>query len=76
LLVEIYKNEDLIMRVTNLKIDIAENGFVVYEQTIEHGVFGKQWAFESAKTLADFVSDWGHGNTKVKSSHEGEIKSA
>ena len=52
----------------DLKIDIAENGFVVYEAHFDKGVMGKMWAFENSETLADFVSDWGKGNTKVKTS--------
>ena len=60
----------------NLKIDIAENGFVVYEAHYDCGVMGKMWAFESAETLADFVQIWGDGNTKVKTLPENEVKSS
>jgi hypothetical protein len=60
----------------NLKIDIAENGFVVYEAHYDRGVIGKMWAFESAETLAKFVNIWGDKNTKVKSLPENGVKSS
>jgi hypothetical protein len=55
-----------IMTNSNLKIDVAENGFIIYEQNHNGGIIGKKWAFESAETLADFVQIWGDENTKVK----------
>lgn len=49
-----------------LNIETAENGFVVYENdSLRQGVIGKKWAFESAVTLAEFVKNWGEGNTKT-----------
>jgi len=56
-----------------LKIDTAENGFVVQENSHPHEI-GKQWAFESAETLADFIHDWGVSNTKAKVKPETKSK--
>ena len=61
---------------SNLKIDIAENGFVVYEAHYDRGVIGKMWAFETAESLASFVNDWGNGNAKVKTLPENGVKSS
>jgi len=47
-----------------LKIETAENGFVVYESSPSQ-IIGKQWAFESSSSLAIFIKEWGDGNTKV-----------
>lgn len=42
----------------NLEILIAENGFVVLDR--EHpGMIDKQWAFETAGSLAKFIKNWG-----------------
>lgn len=52
----------------SLKVETAENGFVVYEgDSRERDMIGKTWAFESAQTLADFMQQWGKGNTKTTS---------
>jgi hypothetical protein len=61
---------------SNLRIDVAENGFIVYEQNHSGGVIGKIWAFESAENLAEFVQIWGEGNTKVKTLPENGVKSS
>ena len=49
----------------DLKIEVAENGFIVYEGNEDRALIGKKWAFESSKTLSNFVYEWGVGNTKV-----------
>ena len=76
LLCRINEITEKIMTNGNLRIDVAENGFIVYEQNRDGGVIGKKWAFESAETLADFVQIWGDGNTKVKTLPENGVKSS
>lgn len=50
-----------------LRISTAENGFIVQQGEGDHrGYIGKQWAFESAETLATFVEEWGQSKTKKK----------
>jgi len=46
----------------DLVIETASNGFIVYEKPSQP-ICGKKWAFESAITLADFIREWGEGNT-------------
>lgn len=41
-----------------LRIEEAENGFIACENR-HHGEIGKQNAFESASSLADFIKEWG-----------------
>jgi len=55
-----------------LSIKLAENGFIAYED--QPGCNTKRWAFESAETLADFIRDWGHGNTKTETTAKREEK--
>ena len=43
----------------DLRIEIAENGFVVYEDNGLSGSKGKIWAFESPTSLAKFIKEWG-----------------
>ena len=54
---------------SQLKIETAENGFVVYEDA-GMGLHGKKWAFESAQALSEFMLNWGQGMTKVQDSNE------
>lgn len=50
----------------DLNIQVAENGFIAYEGAEHpHMPPGKQYAFESAQSLAEFVHDWAEGNTKT-----------
>lgn len=42
----------------NLEILIAENGFIIFDRE-NPGMAGKQWAFESAHSLANFIKQWG-----------------
>ncbi|MFT6586069.1 MAG: hypothetical protein ACJAUY_000650 [Cognaticolwellia sp.] len=58
----------------NLKVDVAENGFIVYEQSHDHARIGKQWAFEGAESLAYFIRDWGQGKTKTTNKAENANK--
>jgi len=52
---------------SELNVERAENGFVVCERVNpSSGRRGKQWAFESAATLAAFIKEWGEGNTEIK----------
>ena len=51
-----------------LKIETAENGFIVYEENSPHMV-GKQWAFESAYTLSEFIRGWGEKDLNESSHH-------
>ena len=48
-----------------IQIEVAENGFVLRENDLTNHIIGRQWAFESAATLAAFTREWGEGNTKV-----------
>lgn len=41
-----------------LNIKIAENGFIVYEDT-GGTTISRQWAFETAHSLAEFIHKWG-----------------
>ena len=44
----------------DLVIEVAENGFIVVEgNPREPMVMGKKWAFETPKSLSDFILDWG-----------------
>lgn len=49
---------------SRLNVETAENGFIVVENNSTHSN-GKQWAFESAESLAKFIAQWGRENTKV-----------
>lgn len=42
----------------HIRIDVAENGFVVCEEK-NHATMGRQWAFETAASLAVFIEKWG-----------------
>ncbi len=42
----------------NIRIEVVENGFVVYEDA-GMGLSGKKWAFESAQALSKFILQWG-----------------
>jgi len=55
---------------SNLKIEIAENGFIIIEE--RSAVVDKQWAFESPQSLADFIKKWGDGyiNTLPKNNNK------
>lgn len=45
---------------TQLRIETAENGFVVYSgMKEERYAVGRQWAFETAGSLAKFIKEWG-----------------
>tara|TARA_R110000744_G_scaffold85789_2_gene167664 strand:- start:17346 stop:17504 length:159 start_codon:yes stop_codon:yes gene_type:complete len=48
-----------------LAIEVAENGFVVFESAGQ-GVLGKKWAFETAETLALFIEAWGNDKEVVQ----------
>ena len=48
-----------------LNITESENGFIVNESA-QVGVYGKQWSFESVKSLSDFIIDWGQEVNKQK----------
>ena len=52
-----------------LKIETAENGFIVYEENAPYKV-GKQWAFESAYTLSEFIRGWGEKDLNGSDSEE------
>jgi len=45
---------------SDLNIQVAENGFVINEGGAERHCVGKQWAFESADSLAEFIKQWGN----------------
>jgi len=45
-----------------LKISVVENGFVVYDNSGKEGFKCKMWAFESAKSLGQFVLEWAEEN--------------
>ena len=48
----------------SLRLEIAQNGCVVYEEGCP-GVIHKIWAFESAETLSAAIKEWGNGNTRT-----------
>lgn len=60
---------------SKLMIETAENGFIVYDNSQEH-MRGRQWAFESAASLAKFIGEWGHNNTKctTEATSAGEVQ--
>ncbi len=43
-----------------LYVTKAKKGFIVTED-IGAGLQSNQWAFETAETMADFISGWGKG---------------
>ena len=47
-----------------LRIEVAENGFIVSECSPHRAEMGKQYAFESADTLSSFIKKWGEGQEK------------
>jgi len=48
----------------SLRIETAQNGFLVYEGDLRNtGMLGKTWAFETALSLADFILEWGRENS-------------
>ena len=48
-----------------LRIEVAENGFVVHEE--RGATVGKMWAFETPLSLAAFIQKWG----QIKSEERG-----
>jgi len=48
-----------------LNITESENGFIVHENS-QVSTYGKQWSFESVKSLSDFIIDWGQEVNKQK----------
>jgi len=48
-----------------LNITESENGFIVQENS-QVSTYGKQWSFESVKSLSDFIIDWGQEVNKQK----------
>lgn len=54
-----------------LKVEVAENGFVVYEGGGISGGRGKPWAFETPDSLAKFMKEWGEEKDK---SNIGKVK--
>lgn len=44
---------------SDLNIQVAENGFVVNDHEPMRGTVCKQWAFETAESLAKFIKNWG-----------------
>ena len=49
----------------DLNIEVAENGFFVFESAGQ-GVLGKKWAFETPETLAQFIEAWGNDKEVVQ----------
>ena len=41
----------------DLSIERGETGYIVYENAGQ-GMLGKKWAFETASSLADFITKW------------------
>ena len=54
-----------------LKVQVAQNGFVVHEGEPHGHNMGKIWAFESPASLADFVKEWGEEKDR---SNIGKVK--
>ncbi len=48
----------------NLSISKAETGFIVTEGT-GAGVMSRQWAFETAEAMTEFILGWGQGFNPV-----------
>jgi hypothetical protein len=46
-----------------LKVMVAENGFVISETEGSH-MMGKMWAFETPESLAKYMKEWGEKNMK------------
>lgn len=56
----------------SITIQEVENGFIVIEGGGDHGrCIGKQWAFETADSLAVFVAGWGGFVEMKKDSEKG-----
>lgn len=50
----------------DLNIRVVENGFIVCESPGRMGGTDKQWAFETAKGLSDFILEWAEKPKPVK----------
>jgi len=48
-----------------LNITESENGFIAHENS-QVSTYGKQWSFESVKSLSDFIVNWGEEVNKQK----------
>lgn len=55
---------------SDLNIQVAENGFIVNDYEPMRGTVGKQWAFETADSLAKFIMNWGNDIHKPLPVHD------
>lgn len=60
---------------SNIQIEVVENGFLVYEGAAVAGMVGRKWAFETPEALAAHVHKWGqdtHTDKEMVTESRGE----